>query len=288
MRQENTFNNENLIQLGNRLPGALIDGMDMGNKLDRLTGAATSLPRQLVIGLILVVALIAFEIFNFDTTQYALTDLLGEVSFMGLRWATILAIAFCFIDFAGLAHLFSPESSAERSKEVWYLMGAWLLGATMNALMTWWAVSLTLLSHEFGNEVMSRSQLLQIVPIFVAVLVWLTRILFIGAFSVAGGHLFGATGTQPTIKDVASRARLTGQTQVGKRSIPAGPLPRTSTSVPAFLQADRHEHDGGMQDTVTVGSTTPERPQYHRTPPRPGVGRPVPAGAMAARPRRSR
>jgi hypothetical protein len=69
-------------------------------------------------------------------------------------------------------------------------MGAWLLGATLNAAMTWWAVSLTLLNHSFGNEVLSREQLLQIVPIFVAALVWLTRILFIGAFSVAGEHLF--------------------------------------------------------------------------------------------------
>ena len=59
-------------------------------------------------------------------------------------------------------------------------MGAWLLGATMNAVMTWWAVSLTLLNHEFGNEVLGRETLLTLVPIFVAALVLLTRILFIG------------------------------------------------------------------------------------------------------------
>lgn len=288
MRQENTFRNDNLIQLGNRLPGSLKDGVNVGNKLDRLTGAAASLPRQLVIGLILVVALVAFEIFNFDTTQYALTDLLGQVSFMGLRWATILAIAFCFIDFAGLAHLFSPESSAERSKEVWYMMGAWLLGATMNALMTWWAVSLTLLSHEFGNEVMSRGQLLQIVPIFVAVLVWLTRILFIGAFSVAGGHLFGAIRTQPSLSDAAGRARLAVRPQTGKRSIPTEPLPRVTTGIPAFLHADQREQDINTQDTLTIGSAMAERPRNFRTPPRPGAGRPVPAATIAARPRRSR
>ncbi|NIQ11538.1 MAG: hypothetical protein GWO23_18600, partial [Gammaproteobacteria bacterium] len=108
------------------------------------------MPRQTIIGLILVVALLAFEIFNFDTTQYALRDLLGDVRFVGLGWATILAIAFCAIDFAGLAHLFTPERGAQEPKEVWYLTGAWLLGATMNALMTWWAVSLTLLNHQFG------------------------------------------------------------------------------------------------------------------------------------------
>ena len=36
---------------------------------------------------------------------------------------------------------------------------------------------------------MSRAQMLTAVPIFVAVLVWLTRILFIGSLSVAGEQL---------------------------------------------------------------------------------------------------
>jgi len=155
---------------------------------------STSASRKTVIGLILVVALVAFEIFNFDTTRFALNSILGEVAFFGITWATILAIAFCAIDFAGLARLFTPERGADEPKAVWYLMGAWLLGATMNAVMTWWAVSLTLLSHEFGNEVLGRETLLTLVPIFVAALVLLTRILFIGAFSVAGEHLFDLAG----------------------------------------------------------------------------------------------
>lgn len=142
--------------------------------------------RQTIVAAILAVALIAFEIFNFDTTQFALESLLGSEKFLGLMWASILAIAFCSIDFAGLIRIFTPEKGADEPRVVWYLMGAWLLGATMNAVMTWWAVSLTLLNHDFGNEVLSREQLLRYVPIFVATLVLLTRILFIGAFTVAG------------------------------------------------------------------------------------------------------
>ena len=61
----------------------------------------------------------------------------------------------------------------------------------LNAIMTWWAVSLALLNHNFGNEVLSRDELLRYVPIFVAVLVWLTRILFIGSLSMAGEKLLG-------------------------------------------------------------------------------------------------
>lgn len=146
--------------------------------------------RQAPVGILLIIALLAFEIFNFDTTRFALINLLGDIGFSGLRWATILALAFCAIDFAGLAHLFSPGRSGVISGETWYLMGAWILGATMNAVMTWWAVGLALMNHELGNELLSREQLLDIVPPLVAILVWVTRILFIGAFSIAGTHFF--------------------------------------------------------------------------------------------------
>jgi len=156
------------------------------NGSSRALSAGIRRPRRMMIGLMLVLALFAFEMFNFDTTRFALESFLGEVRFAGLGWAAILAIAFCAIDFAGLARLFTPEQGAEAPKEIWYLTGAWLLGATMNAVMTWWAVSLTLLNHDLGNEIMSREQLLTIVPMFVAALVWLTRILFIGALTVAG------------------------------------------------------------------------------------------------------
>ena len=158
-----------------------------------ISGLSIRAQRGLVVGVILFVALIAFEIFNFDTTQFALRNLLGDVTFLGLQWASILAVAFCAIDFAGLNRLFSPDGSAKEQKEVWFLMGAWLLGATMNAVMTWWAVSVTLLNNDFGNEVLNRQQLLRYVPIFVAVLVWLTRILFIGSLTIAGETLFGGT-----------------------------------------------------------------------------------------------
>ena len=81
-------------------------------------------------GLMIIGALLAFEIFNFSTTQFALLDMLGNLTFAGMRWATILAIAFCGIDFAGIARIFTPEQGADEPKEVWYLFGAWFLAAT--------------------------------------------------------------------------------------------------------------------------------------------------------------
>ncbi len=142
--------------------------------------------RKAIYGVILAVALIGFEVFNYSTTELALRDLLGDLRFAGFRWATILAVAFCGIDFAGIARLFLPES--HDSRETWYLMGAWLIAATMNAVLTWWSISLALVNRTLqSSSFISHEVLIEVIPVFIAVLVWITRILLIGTFS------FGAT-----------------------------------------------------------------------------------------------
>lgn len=244
----------------------------IGGQNDAPTMSAS---RKTVIGLILIIALLAFELFNFDTTRFALESLLGEVAFVGVTWATILAIAFCAIDFAGLARLFTPERGQDEPKAVWYLMGAWLLGATMNAIMTWWAVSLTLLSHDFGNEVLGREQLLTFVPIFVAGLVLLTRVLFIGAFSVAGEHVFDLAGTGD--------------------SVPARPQPAARPAIQPAPKATAVTPGSGLRrvpdensDIAPARPTQPgpaSVPANRSRPPMPNGSRPMPA-PMAAKGRR--
>ncbi len=237
--------------------------------------SAIRVPRHFLLGLLLIFALLAFEAFNFDTTRYALDNLLGDVRFAGIAWATILAIAFCAIDFAGLGRLFTPERGVDEPKEVWYLTGAWLLGATMNAVMTWWAVSTVLLSHELGNEVLSREQLLHIVPVFVAILVWLTRILFIGAVTIAGERLLHGT-------DYTSRNTIEASPQhkghtTGKHPAYASAAGKTAANNPSTVEL------GAAEATST-------RRAYRQTtrpdgrPPRPGTVRrnQVPLGTMRA------
>jgi hypothetical protein len=197
---------------------------------------SSSHTRQLFVGGLLIIALFSFELFNFDTTKYALENLLGDVRFLGIGWAAILAIAFCGIDFAGLAYLFMPERFHPQARETWYLMGAWLLGATMNAIMTWWAISLTILQTQAGNELLSHQQLLHTVPIFVAVLVWLTRILFISAFSVAGSHLLHQRRELETTT-AAAAATIAAQPTAPALGRPSPAfLPRLSDELPTFLR----------------------------------------------------
>ncbi len=156
-----------------------------------LSGFKLKLKRGMVFGVLIMAALLAFEMFNYSTTEFSLSDLLGELQFMGVRWATILAIAFCTIDFAGLARLFTPEQGADEPVEVWYLFGAWILASIMNAMLTWWGVSVAIVSHPpTSNTLVSREVVLNVVPVFVAFMVFLIRVLIIGTFSVAGERLF--------------------------------------------------------------------------------------------------
>lgn len=183
--------------------------------------------RGFMFGLLIIMALLAFELFNFSTTEYSLNDLLGGLKFLDFRWATILSLAFCGIDFAGIARLFTPQQGANEPKEVWYLFGAWLLAASMNAMLTWWGVALAIVNHQsLGGTIIDRETMLKVVPIFVALMVWLIRVLIIGTFSVAGDRLFSQSTQGHPVPAVQSRLTADAPSHVSH------PQPVTFRSVP--------------------------------------------------------
>lgn len=211
--------------------------------------------RGLMFGLLIIAALISFEVFNYSTTEFALLDLLGDLRFLGLRWATILSIAFCGIDFAGIARLFTPEQGADEPAEIWYLFGAWILAATMNAALTWWGVSIAILNHaSLGNQVLGRETLIRVVPIFVALMVWLIRILIIGTFSVAGDRLFSqadrrrSTTTRTTSSRPISLPR--SLPQVNAATFRPAPKP-TQASPSSFSRPEPTYHPMSMSGAGT-------------------------------------
>jgi hypothetical protein len=150
---------------------------------------------------LIVGATVLFEVFNYSTTEHALGDVMGGLRFLEIPWATILALAFCGIDFAGIARLFSPEEREGKERvEGMYLLAAWLLAGVINAAMTWWAVTVALLGQpNIGNELVSRQDLVLYVPILVAGAVWLIRILLIGMLTMSGGKI-DQPGKSPAIK----------------------------------------------------------------------------------------
>ena len=171
-----------------------------------------ALNRGVLFGVILIGALLAFEVFNYSTTNFALWDVFGDLQFLGVRWSTILTLAFCGIDFAGIARLFTPEKGRNETAEVWYLFAAWLLASIMNAMLTWWGVSIAIMDHNpVGAALVNQSTLTKAIPVFVAVMVWLIRVLIIGTLSIAGEDLFsvaeGRHWMQQTSHSIAESTR---------------------------------------------------------------------------------
>ncbi len=213
----------------------------------------------LIFAVIILTALLAFEIFNYSTTDFALTDLLGDLRFAGVRWATILSIAFCGIDFAGIARLFTPEQGGEEPKEVWYLFGAWLLAATMNAILTWWGVSMAVITHSVSSTtVMSASTLTKVVPIFVAIMVWVIRILIIGSLSMAGDRLLWGHAA-PQRRAPAPQRSYTGnsnnQRTPATMPMQAAPAPRPSAA--RSMEPGSNNGSGRQEPTYHSLSFTP-------------------------------
>ena len=169
-----------------------------------------ALKRGAIFGGILVTALLAFELFNYGTTSFALQDVLGNLKFAGMRWSAILAFAFCGIDFAGIARIFTPEQVHDEPVEVWYLFGAWLLAAAFNATLTWWGVSVAIQNHTIeGGSLVGQTSMIKAVPIFVAGMVWLIRVLIIGTFSVSGERLFTMADAHERVTTKAGQAAYT-------------------------------------------------------------------------------
>lgn len=133
-----------------------------------------------VIGFILITAWIAFMVFNFDTTRYALSNLIGESEFAGLKWSAILAFMFCLIDPAILMGRLKYSRPNRHQDRVYLIFFVWLLGAIFNATLTWWAVSVAMIPHDLDfHHRITRQQWLTYIPPLVALVVLQTRILFV-------------------------------------------------------------------------------------------------------------
>ncbi len=212
----------------------------------------TAARRGAIFGAILIAALVAFEIFNYSTTAFALSDMLGDLQTAGMRWSTILAIAFCGIDFAGIARLFTPQQGRDEPNEVWYLFGAWLLAAGFNATLTWWGVSVAILHHTAeGSILVGQTAMTRVIPVLVAVMVWMIRVLIIGTFSLAGDNMFTLADVRP-----ASRPTVAATRMQPAPSYPR-PAPKPLPSVYTLPRPEPSYHPIGMsaksrEDNVSV------------------------------------
>lgn len=194
--------------------------------------------RGMIFGAIILCALLGFEIFNYSSTSFALRDVLGDLSFGPLRWATILAIAFCGIDFAGIARIFTPEKGRDEPAEVWYLFAAWFLAAAFNAVLTWWGVSVAILKHTAeGGVLLGPTAMMKFVPVFVAAMVLFIRVLLINTISISGDRLFTLAESRPTYYAPAqSRPSYRPVSESVRQPAPSFPRPSPKPTTAASSQ----------------------------------------------------
>jgi hypothetical protein len=206
--------------------------------------------RGLIFGGIILTALLAFEVFNYSSTAFALQDILGDLAFGPFKWATILAIAFCGIDFAGIARIFTPEKGRDEPAEVWYLFGAWLLAAGFNATLTWWGVSVAILKHNAeGGVLLGQQTMTNIVPIFVSGMVLLIRVLLINTFSIAGERIFSMAEEGTGNYQYQNKPAYRPATESNRAPTPvySRPAPKpTPVNVPQAAYSEPTYHPIGM------------------------------------------
>lgn len=204
----------------------------------------TALKRGAIFGMIILGALAAFEIFNYSSTFFALRDILGDLKFGPIRWATLLALAFCAIDFAGIARIFTPEQGRDEPAEVWYLFGAWFLAAAFNATLTWWGVSVAVLQQNAaGGILLGAATVTKVVPILVAAMVLVIRVLLINTFSIAGERIFSiASDRAPQYQRQPSYPVHTETLRTPSQSFPRpAPKPQpTAASRPLYNEPTYH------------------------------------------------
>jgi len=168
----------------------------------------------------IVFALLAFEVFNFSVTHFALGDILGGYGTGMISWSMILALAFCGMDVAGIASILS-SSQEETEKSEWYLLGAWVLAAAMNAGLTWWGISIAIYNQPVHDVLLvDPMTYATLVPVIVAVMVWVIRVLIIGSLVSSLGGLSNDKR--------ASKPKKAFGFRTGKQKTPAGFTPMPS------------------------------------------------------------
>lgn len=169
----------------------------------------------------IVAALAAFEIFNFSTTDFALRDILGSQGNGLLPWATILSLAFCGMDIAGIARILTSQNEEGKEKSSWYLLGAWVLAAAMNTGLTWWGISVVIYNQPaHAVMIVDPMTYVTVVPVIGAVMVWVMRVLIIGSLVSS----FDKSLNESSPKKKASRNTSFGF-RTDRQPVPAGYTP---------------------------------------------------------------
>jgi hypothetical protein len=126
----------------------------------------------------------------------------------------------------------------------------------MNASLTWWGISIAVMNHAVaGSSLVSQSTMTRAIPVFVAIMVWLIRVLIIGTFSMSGDRIF-SMDARPARRPSSQAARA-----------PAALRPEASPARPrlqSFFQALLPDDEDEPDESAPVSSESQRsEPSYH-------------------------
>lgn len=193
--------------------------------------------RNILFLIILFIAWACFEIINYSTTEQAFYDIIGEVSFvlMGFKWSKVAAVAFCLVDFVGIARAFTPQKWEDEPQEVVFLTGAWLLASAFNGFATWWAVSLQIEANAQPHTFVDMADVLKWAPVLLALAMLVLRVTIIGAVSMELEKFLHPQNAKVTSKN-ATRVKTSSPKQTNRTFSPrsrrtAVASPRTQSNL---------------------------------------------------------
>jgi hypothetical protein len=150
----------------------------------------------------------------------------------------------------------------------------------MNAILTWWGVSIAVATHSVqSSSVVDPQTITSVVPVFVAIMVWVIRILIIGTLSLAMDRMLHPGMVQRTALQSAVAASQARQSQVQNRvpaqtiqpmNIPAGLNSAGLSARPSYSRSAAGQNAAGARSNRPVV----DEPEY--VPETPSRGRPDP------------
>jgi hypothetical protein len=134
----------------------------------------------------------------------------------------------------------------------------------MNAGLTWWGISMAIINHTVqSTAVIDANTLTNIIPVFVALMVWIIRILIIGTLSVASERIFSRQEQRPYQRNTRNAGIATGVQPVNL----AGPVPshRPSSFSSTLRQAASNAEPAPRPEPTYHSVTmTPQSRPMHR------------------------
>lgn len=136
--------------------------------------------RRTWFGGVVLFCLFLFEMFSYSSSREALYGMTGVAS-----WSTLIAFTLCAVDFAGLGRLLLPGDD-ELKDAIGMLFAAWILSAVGDTFLTY-----IVIAHDMSGRagqmtlvnagVISYSTWTIVIPIAIAVLVWLIQVALVSA-----------------------------------------------------------------------------------------------------------